>query len=252
MTTSTGTTSSAAEAGGNGPTTEQRRLLIAYRDLLRRWNTRFNLTAITDPGEVDRRLVGDALAMLPALDEAIATLPPLDGPPCLIDVGTGAGFPGMVLAIARPELNVTLVDATRKKVGFLEAVVIELGLANVRALHARAEELGHNPDHRERYDIATARAVASIPALLELCIPLLRVGGRALFPKGSDIEQELAEGDIAASMVGAKIVATEYVAVPGVPSATRLVFAVKVKSTPSPFPRRSGIPAKEPLGRVSR
>jgi 16S rRNA (guanine527-N7)-methyltransferase len=230
----------------------QRQTLASYRDLLLRWNQRFNLTAVTDPSEVDRKLVGDALAMLPALDEAVETLPGKPFPAKLIDVGSGAGFPGLVLAIVRPDIDVTLLDATRKKVGFLEAAILELGIANARPLHARAEELGQNPDHRERYDIVTARAVAALPALLELCVPLLRVGGRGIFPKGSAIAEETALGELAADQLGARIVATEEVFAPDSTSATRLVFAIKVKSTPSRYPRRSGIPVREPLGRVHR
>jgi 16S rRNA (guanine527-N7)-methyltransferase len=233
--------------------------LRAYRDLLLRWNLRFNLTAITEPAAIDRKLIGDALTMLPALDDAVSawdanrrTDPDANQRPALIDIGSGAGFPGLVLAIIRPTLDVTLLEATGKKVGFLEAAIVELGLANARALHGRAEELAHQPHHREHYDITTARAVASLPALMELCAPFLRIGGVGIFPKGMEIANELAAGDLAAQLVGARIVGSEPAIVPDAEPVTRLVVVVKLASTPKRYPRRSGLPAKEPLGRVDR
>jgi 16S rRNA (guanine527-N7)-methyltransferase len=201
------------------------------------------LTAIREPGEVDRRLIGDALRLLPAVD-AYA------GGGRLVDVGTGAGFPGLALKIARPELDVTLIEATGKKVAFLRHVIETLGLEGVEAVHGRAEELGHDRRYRGRFDLATARAVAVLPALLELCMPLLRVGGRALFPKGAEVGTEFAEGERAAPLVGARIERADLL--PGEPDepVTRLVIAAKIGETPNRFPRRSGIPAKEPLGRA--
>lgn len=233
-----------------------------YRDLLLAWNRRFNLTAITDPADVDRKLIGDALAMLPALDDAIAawhaesrrsSTPHAEGArPRLIDIGSGAGLPGLILKIARPDLDVTLVEATGKKVGFLEHAILDLGLRECVALHGRSEEIAHQPHHRERYDIATARAVASLPALMELAAPFLRIGGHAIFPKGSDIAKELQEGVAAGRLVGARIVSSEPLTQQSADSVTRLVIAVKIESTPTRYPRRSGIPAKEPLGRTGQ
>jgi 16S rRNA (guanine527-N7)-methyltransferase len=170
----------------------------------------------------------------------------------LIDVGTGAGFPGMVLAIARPRLGVTLLDATRKKVTFLEHVIEELKLENVTAMHGRAEELGQNFVYRGRYDIATARAVSSLPALLELVMPLLKVRGIGLFPKGAEIETELQEARTAAKELGAGQIVDELLPQLGEEHVTRLVFAAKIRETPKRYPRRSGIPAKEPLGRAKQ
>jgi len=232
-----------------------------YRRLLLEWNTRFNLTAITDPAEVDRRLIADALRMLPAVDTFCPPSPPAGmrspspprrlaaSPPCrLIDIGAGAGFPGLPLKLARPELDVTLVEATGKKVSFLQQVIRELGLVGVEALHTRAEDLGHNPAFRGQYDLATARAVASLPALLELCVPFLRMGGHALFPKGAEIGEELARAGRAAPLVGARIVSADRL--PG--SDTRLVIVEKTGPTPTRYPRRAGIPAREPLGSIAR
>ncbi len=242
-------------------TDDMREQLTLFRNLLVSWNRRFNLTAISDAEGIDRRLIGDALQMLAALDDAIAAAESAarrskslrdPGPARLIDIGSGAGFPGIVLKIARPKLVVVLVEATGKKVGFLQHVIQDIGLTGIRAIHARAEELAHDRDHRERYDIVTARAVAALPALLEITIPFLRVGGQALFPKGMEIADELAVGERAAPAVGARIVSSDPLPVNGSDSVTRLVIAVKLELTPDRYPRRAGIPVKDPLGRVSR
>ena len=226
--------------------------LADLRDLLVRWNERFNLTAIKDPAEIDARLIGDALRMLPALDALVDPIAARQTDPvALIDVGTGAGFPGLVLAVARPAIAVTLLDATGKKIRFVEQVIAELRLPRARALHGRAEEIGRQDHHREHYDVVTARAVAALPALLELTLPLLRIGGSALLPKGPDIEEELSEGTVAARELGGEIAGdTLLPEVAGSPR-TRLIVARKLWSTPTRFPRRSGIPAKDPLGRTT-
>ena len=212
----------------------------AYRDLLLAWNARFNLTAVTDPSEIDRRLFLDTLLMLHAVDAA----DPLAGDVFLVDVGSGAGFPGLALKIARPYLDVTLVEATGKKVAFLEACIEELALDGIGAVHGRAEEIGHDPRYRERFDLATARAVASLPVLFELCMPLLRLGGRALFPKGLNLAEEIASGRRAAPLAGARLIAADVL--PG--NQTTLVVAEKTGPTPTRLPRRSGLPTREPLG----
>jgi len=242
-------------------TQEAQEQLSRYRDLLIRWNQRFNLTAVTDPAEIDQRLIGDTLRLLPALDDALAAWQAgrqRKGdsreflPPRLIDVGSGAGLPGLVLKIARPELNMLLLEATGKKVGFLEHAILELGLTGITAIHGRAEELAHQPHHRGQFDVVTARAVAALPVLMEICVPFLAVGGHTLFPKGAEIEQELAEGHRAAPLVGARIVGDGPLPTGGGESVTRLVIAVKIAATPDRYPRRSGIPAKAPLGRAGR
>jgi 16S rRNA (guanine527-N7)-methyltransferase len=226
-------------------TPAQKAQVATYRDLLLEWNQRFNLTAITDPALVERRLFADAWRMLPALDPILAGQSAR-----LIDVGTGAGFPGLALKIARPELDVTLVEATGKKVSFLRHVIEALDLQGVEAIHGRAEDIGHDPVYREQFDLATARAVASLPALLELCTPLLKVGGHALFPKSEKLDQELQEGRKAAQMLGVRIVSDDLVPAIEGEQVTRLVIAAKMKRTPPHYPRCAGVPAREPLGRV--
>jgi 16S rRNA (guanine527-N7)-methyltransferase len=216
----------------------------SYRDLLVIWNERFNLTAIREPEEIERRLFFDALAMIPALDCIVTSVTQRTlNAPRLVDVGSGAGLPGLALKIARPEIGVTLIDATAKKVAFLEAVIAELVLPEVQAIHGRAEELGRGAEYRGQFDVATARAVASLPVLLEYVVPFLTIGGSALLPKGLAIEDELRQGQRAAAKLGARIVSTARLS----GTATRLVVAEKQSPTPVQYPRRTGMPSRAPL-----
>ncbi len=211
-----------------------------YRSLLIDWNSRQNLTAVTDPAEIDRRLFLDALRMVPILRNQLAG----QSIPRLVDIGSGGGFPALPLKIACPDIQMTLIEATGKKVRFLRHVIDALDLTGIDAIHGRAEELGHDPAHRDAYDIATARAVASLPALLELSFPLLRVGGQALFPKGCDLDDELATGRRAAVTLGGRIDGVTTV----VTGQSCLVRVTKTAPTLVRYPRRPGIPAREPLG----
>ena len=164
-----------------------------YRDLLLEWNARFNLTAITDPAEIVTRHFLDSLTVAQGLPADLRA-----GMPRVLDVGAGAGFPGLALAIAFPAWRVTLLEATGKKVRFLEAVIAEMGATNARTLTGRAEEVAHQPGQRGAYDVVTARAVASLPTLLEYCAPFAAVGGWLVLPKKGDLAAELAQGDRAA------------------------------------------------------
>lgn len=216
----------------------------AYRDLLLDRNARTNLTAVRDPIGVERRLFLDALLMVPTLDRLRAAHGRAGFR--LVDIGSGAGFPGLAIKIARPDLDVTLVEATGKKVAFLDEAIVALGLDGVTAIHGRAEVLGHDPVHRGGYDLATARAVASLPALLELCAPFLTIGGSALFPKGEAIAEERRAAHHAATILGVRLVAEETLA-----EGTRLVRVDKLRTTPRRYPRRPGTPARDPLGASS-
>lgn len=219
----------------------------AYRDLLVEWNGRFNLTAVSDPGQIDRRLFLDALRMVQSV---VAIAQPTEPGRAIrmVDIGTGAGFPGIALKIALPELDVTLIEATGKKVQFLKAVVARLGLTGIVAIHARAEEIATLPDARGSFDLVTARGVSSLAALFEMGAPLLRLGGSGLFPKGLDLADELAIGERAARIVGLTIEASDVID----GSETRLVVVRKQAETPRQYPRRPGLPAREPLGGSER
>jgi 16S rRNA (guanine527-N7)-methyltransferase len=219
-----------------------------YRNLLLERSAQFNLTAIREPEEIERRLFLDAIAMIPELDRRRG---PggyrADRSIRLVDVGAGAGFPGLALKIVRPNLDVTLVDATAKKVAFVNEVIAALELEGVRAVQGRAEELGQDSAYRARFDIATARAVASLPVLLEYVVPFLTIGGTALLPKGLEITEELRLGRRAAAILGAEIVSAGELPF----SRARLVVARKISPTATAYPRRVGIPSRDPLGERS-
>ncbi len=216
-----------------------------YADLLLDWNQRMNLTRVTGAEEIQIKLFADALALAPyilryqATHERTTRLK-------LIDIGAGAGFPGLPLKIVNPELDVTLLEATGKKVRFLDAVVAELGLGEVTALHGRAEDLAHRPDLRSRFDFAVARAVARLPALLELSLPFCRAGGLGLFPKGVDAAAEAAEAVGALKKLRARLVSIEPVALPEL-AGTVIVSVEQVGKPPAEYPRRPGMPVKHPL-----
>jgi 16S rRNA (guanine527-N7)-methyltransferase len=229
---------------------DQIQQLARYRDALFSANQATNLTAIRDLPGIERRLILESLRLLASLDGRLAAL----GTPQarLIDIGTGGGIPGMVLAIARPHIHVTLLDATRKKIAFLADVVRDLGLRNVRTLHGRAEEIGLDRSLRGQFDIGTARAVSSIPALMELGLPLLRRGGFLLLPKGAEIPEELQAGARAGQILGGAVIEASFLPEAGTSIATKLVIVEKTGPTPGAYPRRSGIPSRNPLGTDSR
>ncbi|MDQ2655022.1 MAG: 16S rRNA (guanine(527)-N(7))-methyltransferase RsmG [Chloroflexota bacterium] len=221
---------------------EMQEQLAVYLRLLSERSAQFNLTAIRDPQKMERLLFLDAVAMIPTLDTL--AMSPGGSAPRLIDVGSGAGFPGLVLKIVRPALRVTLLDATGKKVRFLDEVITATDLTGVRAVHGRAEELARNPEYREQFNLATARAVASLPVLLELTTPFLDVGGSALLPKGLDLTEELIQGKKAARLLGCRVVSSDVLPA----GDTRLVIVEKETLTPGKFPRPTGIPNQAPLG----
>jgi 16S rRNA (guanine527-N7)-methyltransferase len=219
-----------------------------YRALLLERSAQFNLTAIRDREEIERRLFLDAIAMVPELDRLTGTPGDrTDRALRLVDVGAGAGFPGLALKIVRPTLDVTLTDATAKKVAFVNEVIAALELERVRAVQGRVEELGHDSRYRSRFDIATARGVASLPVLLEYVVPFLTIGGTALLPKGLEITEELRLGRRAAAILGAEIVSAGELLL----RRTRLVVARKISPTATAYPRRVGIPSRDPLGERS-
>jgi len=212
-----------------------------YSQELIGWNRRVNLTRIVEPGEIAVKHFLDSLSVC-------LVLPELAGPAAVIDVGSGAGFPGLPLKIARPELELTLLEATAKKTAFLEHLVEVLELSGVSILTARTEEAGHLADHRQRYDVATARAVASLPVLAEYMLPLVKVGGRVIVQKGQDPGAEIRQAAAALEILGGRINQLLPVTVPGLEAARHLIVIEKVTATPAQYPRRPGVPRKRPLG----
>jgi 16S rRNA (guanine527-N7)-methyltransferase len=213
--------------------------LMRYREELLDWNTRVNLTAITDAGEVLLKHFLDSLSLLQAFDRGTASL---------LDIGSGAGFPGLVLKIARPQWQVTLLEATGKKVLFLQHVIARLNLQGVVAIHGRAEELAHQSDYRGKFDLVTARAVSSLPILLEYAAPFCRVGGSMIFPKKGDLVEEMARGRRAAPLVGASFASAIPITLPGLDDGRQLLVWRQERSCPAQYPRSGGVIARKPLG----
>lgn len=213
--------------------------LFRYRQELLEWNTRMNLTAITDPGEVLIKHFLDSLSLLTVCGSVELRA---------LDIGSGAGFPGLPLAIVRPQWQVTLLEATGKRVTFLRHVIDTLKLENVVAIQGRAEELAHDRDYRATFNMVTARAVASLSTLLEYCAPYCRVGGSIILPKKGDLADELARGKRAAGQVGATFDRDVPVTLPGLQDGRRLLVWKQRNACPEQFPRNGSAIAKKPLG----
>jgi 16S rRNA (guanine527-N7)-methyltransferase len=213
--------------------------LITYEKELLEWNHKFNLTAIRDSESIRTKHFLDSFSCVLAWK----TSPPSN----LIDVGTGAGFPGIPLKILYPNLKLTLVESVRKKVMFCQHIVHTLELEHVDVIQARAEDLGQNPDHREKYDWAVARAVANLNVLSEYLIPLVKVGGMALAQKGESGPAEAQSAEKTMGLLGGKLKQLIPVTLPSVAEDRYLVIVEKVAATPPKYPRKPGIPMKQPL-----
>ncbi len=224
---------------GVGLSSDQRRRVLRYAEELLRWNQRANLTAITDPAEIATKHFLDSFSCWLALAPA--------SPRRVIDVGTGAGFPGLALKILVPAMEVTLVEATGKKAEFCRHVVRTLDMHQVEVIHGRAEDVARDTAHREKYDGAVARAVAELPTLAEYLLPLIRLGGLAVAQKGESGPSEAHAAASAMRLLGGVLRKMVAVELPGVVETRYLVVMEKVASTPERYPRRAGIPAKRPL-----
>ncbi|MFC2046108.1 16S rRNA (guanine(527)-N(7))-methyltransferase RsmG [Chloroflexota bacterium] len=215
-----------------------------YYDELVAWNQRTNLTAITEYEQVQIRHFLDSLSCLLASEPRnILNRPGTRA----IDVGTGAGFPGIPLKLACSPANLTLLEATAKKVAFLEHLVDRLGLQAVTAIHARAEVLAHAPDHRQQYDLTLARAVADLSILVEYTLPFCKIGGWVVAHKGEAGAAEAWAAEPAIKRLGGELRRVLPVELPGLPEDRSLVVIEKVSPTPDQYPRRPGIPSKRPL-----
>jgi 16S rRNA (guanine527-N7)-methyltransferase len=220
-------------------TNRQVNMLLTYEEELLAWNSRMNLTAIRDV---------EAVRTKHFLDSFTCVLAWKDAPPAsLIDIGTGAGFPGIPLKILYPALRLTLVDSVGKKVDFCRHMVAKLGLEKVEVLQCRAEEIGQLPTHREKYAWAAARAVANLNILVEYLLPLVQVGGAVLAQKGETGPSEAQSCERAARILGGHIRQLIPISLTGVVEDRYLIVIDKVAATPSNYPRRVGVPAKKPI-----
>ncbi len=210
-----------------------------FYDLIVEWNKVMNLTAITDYKDVVEKHFLDSLS--------IERILKLDDLKTVMDVGTGAGFPGMPLKIIYPELKITLLDSLNKRVKFLNEVIRQLELKNIDAIHGRAEDIGKNENYREKYDLCVSRAVANLATLSEYCMPFVKVGGVFVSYKSGDIDEEVLKSKKAISLFGGKIEEVVKFQLPGTDINRAFVKIKKIKGTPKKYPRKSGIPSKEPL-----
>jgi 16S rRNA (guanine527-N7)-methyltransferase len=228
---------------------DQIRTFQIYYETLIAWNERVNLTRITDHDEVQIKHFLDSLSCMVTIKK-VWDIPArgIDTRIRAIDVGSGGGFPGVVLKIAYPALTLTLLEATGKKAEFLDVLIKRLRLTDVTVLNARAEQVGQDPDHRERYDLALARALAAMPTLAELTLPLVRDGGLVIAQKGEEPTAETESARNAIATLGGQVHEIVAVEVPGLASARHLVTLKKISPTPSKYPRRPGMPGKRPLG----
>lgn len=216
---------------------EQIEQFYKYMNLLIEWNEKMNLTAITEPKEIILKHFIDSITILKYIDDNSK----------LVDVGTGAGFPGVPLSIMNPTLKITLVDSLNKRLIFLQEVVKELNLKNIEIVHARAEEFGQNKNYREKFDIATSRAVANLATLSEYLVSLVKIGGKIISMKASNAKEEINDAQKAIEVLGGKIEKIEEFDLPESDIGRTIIIIDKNKCTPAIYPRKAGTPAKEPI-----
>ena len=221
-------------------TNEQMQQFLRYFELLVEWNEKINLTAITEYGDVLKKHFVDSLSLCKAVD--------LHKTLKLIDVGTGAGFPGLALKIAFPNLKITLLDSLNKRITFLNEVIRELGLTDIEAVHGRAEDFAGKAEYREQYDLCVSRAVANLTTLSEYCLPFVNNNGYFISYKSEKTEDEIKQAQKAISILGGTIEKQVEFMLPSSDIYRNLVMIRKTNSTPKKYPRKAGLPSKEPLG----
>lgn len=218
---------------------EQLNKFSKYMDLLLEWNEKINLTAITEEDDVILKHFVDSMTVLKYIEDGAS----------IVDVGTGAGFPGIPISIVNNNANVTLVDSLNKRINFLEEVISEINLENIEAIHSRAEDFGQNKQYREKYDISVSRAVANLTVLVEYLLPLIKVGGRCICMKGQEVQEEIEDAKFAIKELGGKIEKVNEFCLPGTNIKRNIIIIRKEKETPKKYPRKSGTPSKQPLKR---
>lgn len=208
-----------------------------YMKLLLEWNNKINLTAITDENNVIIKHFVDSCSILKFLDDNLK----------VIDVGTGAGFPGLPLKIVKDSLNITLVDSLNKRINFLNEIKDELELDGIETVHARAEDIGIDNKYREKYDVAVSRAVAELRVLVEYLLPLVKLGGRVIAMKGPNIDEEIENAKKAINILGGKIEKIENLKLGDTDNSRTIIVIKKIKNTDLKYPRKVGLPRKNPL-----
>ncbi len=215
---------------------------IQYYEYLVEKNKVMNLTAITEFEEVIVKHFIDSLSLIKAVD-----LSRYSNEVKIIDIGTGAGFPGIPLKIVYPQVNIILLDSLNKRITFLNEVIDMLGLDGILAVHGRSEDLGVHPDYREKFDFCVSRAVANLSVLSEFCIPFVKVGGQFISYKAGDSDEEIKDGEFAVNLLGGKIKEEILFTIPNSDINRKFVVINKVKNTGKKYPRKAGTPSKNPI-----
>ena len=211
--------------------------LYNYMNLLLEWNEKINLTAITDEKEIILKHFIDSFTINKFINSGDK----------MLDIGTGAGFPGLPIKIIRPEVDVFLMDSLNKRINFLNEVIESLQLKNIEAFHSRAEEMAKNNKFREKFDVVTSRAVAKLNILLEYMLPYTKIDGKCLCMKGPNIEEEIKEAEKALKILGGEIEKIEKIILPDSNIERNIIIIRKKSATPLKYPRKAGMPTKEPL-----
>lgn len=211
--------------------------LYNYMNLLLEWNEKINLTAITDEKEIILKHFIDSFTINKFINSGDK----------MLDIGTGAGFPGLPIKIIRPEVDVFLMDSLNKRINFLNEVIESLQLKNIEAFHSRAEEMAKNNKFREKFDVVTSRAVAKLNILLEYMLPYTKIDGKCLCMKGPNIEEEIKEAEKALKILGGEIEKIEKIILPDSNIERKIIIIRKKSATPLKYPRKAGMPTKEPL-----